>query len=263
VLKGREKPLLVQFASIPLAFSFVVRPTNALSIVGLSLFVAICHRRVLLQYLAWSLVVVVPFVWYNLWLYHAILPPYFSPQKIGATVHLLEGLAGTLISPSRGLLVYSPVFLFAVFGMMLALRRAEGRLLNVILVAVVVTHWFVISSFPDWYGGHCYGPRYFTDVVPFLVYFLVPVFAVLPGSRGARKAALAVAFGLLALVSLFMNGNGAVNGASALWNSSPVDVDNAPGRVWDWTDPQFLRGVVRRQQVSGVPRIDEDNRFRR
>ena len=253
IVKARERPFLVQFASIPLAFSFVIRPTNALSIIALTFFVVVRHRRFFLQYLAWSVVVVVPFVWYNLWLYHAILPPYFSPHKVGATVHLFEGLAGNLVSPSRGLLVYSPVFLLAIYGMVSNLKKAGDRLLDCVLVAIVVAHWFVISSFPDWYGGHCYGPRYFTDVVPFFVYFLIPVLAKLSELRGPRRVALASVFGLLVLVSAFTNGSGAMNRATEFWNSSPVDVDKAPGRVWDWRDPQFLRGIVRRPLTIGNP----------
>jgi len=30
------------------------------------------------------------------------------------------------------------------------------------------------------------------------------------------------------------------------WNSQPVDVDVDPTRIWDWRDPQFLRGLTRR-----------------
>jgi hypothetical protein len=263
LLKAREKPFLAQFACLPLAFSFVIRPTNALPIVGLTLFVAIRHRKYLVRYLAWSMLVVIPFVWYNLWLYHSVLPPYFSPQKVGASVYLLEGLAGSLVSPSRGLFVFCPVLAFSVWGMVLSLKAQTGRLLAALLVGVIVSHWFVISSFPDWYAGHTYGPRYFTDVVPFLVYFLIPVLATLSAARGFRRVALGSVVGLLVLASAFTNGNGAVNKATALWNSSPVDVDEAPGRVWDWTDPQFLRGVVRKDLTIKVPGTQDGDSLRR
>ena len=263
LLQAREKPFLAQYASLPLAFSFVVRPTNALSIIALTIYVVLHHRRYLLQYLAWSLVVVVPFIWYNLWLYHAILPPYFSPHKVGASVHLLEGLAGNLISPSRGLFVFCPVLAFSVWGMVLSLKARSGRLLAALLVGVVVSHWLVISSFPDWYAGHTYGPRYFTDVVPLLVYFLIPVLATLSMPRGFRKMALGSVLGILVLVSAFTNWSGAMNKATALWNSSPVDVDEAPGRVWDWTDPQFLRGVVRKDLTIKVPGTQDGDSLRR
>ncbi len=246
LLKAREKPLFAQFASLPLAYSFVVRPTNALSVVALTLFVAIRYRKYLLPYLGWSLIVVVPFVWYNLWLYHSVLPPYFSPHKVGASVHLLEGLAGNLVSPSRGLFVFCPVLLFSVWGVVLALKARTSRLLTAFLVGVVVLHWLVISSFPDWHGGHSFGPRYFADVVPYLTYFLVPVLVWFSEARKALRGWLLALLVLVAALSLLINLSGAVNRATYLWNSVPTDIDKSPRRLWDWTDLQFMRGIARR-----------------
>jgi hypothetical protein len=253
LLKARERPFLVQFASLPLAFSFVIRPTNAVSIIALTLYVVLRNRRYLGQYLAWSLVVVVPFVWYNLWLYHAVLPPYYSAHKVGATVHLLEGLAGNLVSPSRGLFIFCPVLAFSVWGMVLSFKGRKDRLLESLLVCVLVSHWLVISSFPDWHGGHSFGPRYFADMVPYLVYFLVPALAWLAGRRSALRSWLMSVFVLLVLASFFINLSGAVNRATYLWNVDPVNVDSAPSRLWDWTDLQFLRGIVRRPLASATP----------
>jgi len=245
-LKAGERQHLIQYLSIPLAYAFVIRPTNAIAFVAFTAFVIVRHRRYLLRYAAWSLVVAVPFVWYNLWLYGTVVPPYFSPQKVGATGHLLEGLAGNLVSPSRGLLVYAPVLAFSVWGAVLKLREGRDRVLDLTLVSIVVVHWLVISSFPDWYGGHCYGPRYFTDVIPYPVYFLVPVIAQLARLRGVLKAGLVSLFTLCVLASLFANGIGAVSRTTEFWNSSPVDIDEAPQRAWDWSDPQFLRGIRQR-----------------
>lgn len=243
LLMARKRPFLAQFASLPLAYSFVIRPTNALSIVGLTLYVAVRHRRYLLQYLAWSMLAVVPFVWYNLWLYHSPIPPYFSPHKVGASAHLLEGLAGNLVSPSRGLFVFCPVLAFSIWGMVLSLGVRHDRQLSLILIGIVISHWFVISSFPDWHGGHGFGPRYFTDVMPFLVYFMIPVLAWLSEKRGRGRNWLLSLFVLLAATSLAIHLNGAVNKATYLWNSVPTDIDKTPRRLWDWTDLQFMRGV--------------------
>jgi len=61
LLVARRRPEVAQFASLPLAFSYVQRPTNAISIVLLTCYVAIHHRKQLLRYLLWSLVVAIPF----------------------------------------------------------------------------------------------------------------------------------------------------------------------------------------------------------
>jgi hypothetical protein len=28
-----------------------------------------------------------------------------------------------------------------------------------------------------------------------------------------------------------------------IWNSHPNNIDHHPDRIWQWKDPQFLRGV--------------------
>jgi hypothetical protein len=180
-----------------------------------------------------------------LWLYHSILPPYFSPHRVGASVHLLEGLAGNLVSPARGLFVFCPALAFSVYGIVRSLRSKGDHLLEFFLAGTIVAHWLVISSFPHWYGGHSYGPRFFADVVPYLVYFLIPVLARLAGARGALRSWLILLFALLGLASFLINLNGAVNKATYRWNSMPTDIDKSPRRLWDWTDLQFLRGIVK------------------
>jgi hypothetical protein len=246
VLRAREKPFLVQYASVPLALSFIIRPTNALSIIALTLFVALRHRGYLARYLVWGLAVAIPFLAYNVSIYHAVVSPYYLPQRVGAGVHFLEALAGNLVSPSRGLFTFSPVLAFSICGMALGLRSQKDRLLDFSLFAVIILHWLAVSSYPHWYGGYSFGPRFSADMVPYLVYFLVPVLQRLSRMHGVGKATLSAALALSVAASFLIHLSGAVNRGTVLWNSTPVDVDEAPWRVWDWNDPQFLRGVLRK-----------------
>jgi hypothetical protein len=99
-------------------------------------------------------------------------------------------------------------------------------------VAVIGAHWILISIFSHWWAGHSYGPRLFTDVLPYAVYFLVR-----PVEARRRGAFLAVA----AAISVFVHARGSISHATHAWNDGPPDVDAAPARVWDFRDPQFLR----------------------
>src|SRR5262249_10724619 len=159
---------------LPLAFSFVIRPTNAVPIAVLSLLVLVEHRRYALPYFLWMLPVAAPFLLFTLTVYHSALPPYYGADKIGRVGSFLEALAGTLVTPSRGLFVYSPIFLFSIYGAWLALGRRGPRLAWA-LAAIVVGHWLALASFPIWWGGHSFGYRLFSDMVPYLTYFLIPV----------------------------------------------------------------------------------------
>ena len=78
-----------------------------------------------------------------------------------------EGLLGVLVSPSRGLFVYSPVLLFPAAGLLLWLVRRRGGLLAWAAVAVAAGVG-TIAQFAVWWGGHSFGPRLLSDVLPAL-----------------------------------------------------------------------------------------------
>ena len=247
---ARERPRVIQLVGLPLAFSYVIRPMNAIPIVLLSLFVLVEHRRYFLPYLLWTLPVAVPFVWYALSVYHSVLPPYYAVGKVGHAGSFAEALAGTLLSPGRGLFVFSPVFVLSIYGGWLALRRG-GERLDRVLVAIILLHWIVLSSFPIWGGGHSFGYRLFSDMVPYLTYFLIPVIAAIPTLSGRRRAVFTATFACLIAVSFAINYRGANTRAVYRWNSEPVNVDLQPSRVWDWHDPQFMREMWRTAPSTG------------
>jgi hypothetical protein len=246
---ARRRPWLVQFAGPPLALACVIRPTNAIPAVVLSAFVLIAHRRRVVPYALWMLPIAIPAVGFTLSIYHSVLPPYYAPGKIGHGGTFATALVGTVASPNRGLFVFSPILLLSVYGAWLKLRR-DRDLLDGALVVIVLLHWLAVASFPIWWGGHSFGYRLLSDMVPYLVYFLIPVIARFPALSGPRRAALTTAVGVLVAISFAINFRGANTRAVYRWNSEPVNVDTVPSRVWDWRDPQFLRelrpGAARR-----------------
>ena len=248
VLLARQKPRLIQFASIPLAFSYAVRPSNSIAVLLLTIFVLIQYREYFWRYLLWAMTIAVPFLLFNVAIYDSLLPPYFQPAPDYS--HFLEALAGNLISPARGLFVLSPILLFSIGGLILRIRENRWDRLDYFLLAIIFLHWIGISSLPGWWAGHSFGPRYMTDMIPYFMYFLIPVVGQI-SQLNVRKVALAsvgklafaaVFYGLIA-ISFFVHYQGATDSDVWAWNSKPVDIDLQPGRVWDWDDMQFLRGV--------------------
>ena len=112
-----------------------------------------------------------------------------------------------------------------------------------ILAVILVLHWLSISAFKHWWGGHSFGPRLFSDMVPFFIYFLIPVVERIPKKRAGGKALLICAFAILTAAGFFIHCRGANSYAVYTWNNEPVDVDQSPARIWDYTDIQFLRGI--------------------
>jgi hypothetical protein len=218
----------------------VIRPTNAIPLVVLSGVVLVRHPRRFAPYALWMLPVAIPAAAFTVAVHHTVLPAYYAPGKIGHGTTFLPALVGTLVSPSRGLFVFSPVLVLSVYGAWLKLRR-DRDLLDAALATIVLAHWIALSSFPIWWGGHSFGYRLFSDMVPYLVYFLIPVFAEVGGMPRRPRAVWTAAVAVLVAISFGINYRGASTRVVYRWNSEPVNVDSAPSRLWDWSDPQFLR----------------------
>jgi hypothetical protein len=102
-----------------------------------------------------------------------------------------SGHLGLLVSPAKGLLVFTPVAVIAVAGMARAYRRGE-RWLVTTLGAAAVAHWIVVGRWAEWHGGESWGPRLLTDALPLLFLFLPEGLDVAP-RPGLALAGLSVA----------------------------------------------------------------------
>jgi hypothetical protein len=249
LVRADRVPSSAAWAGPFVALSYVMRPTNSLAVVGLTLLVLLRHRRQLLPYLGLALLVALPFCLYNLSVYDSVFPPYYRAARIlpASGALWLEALTGNLVSPARGLLIYSPVFLFSAYGLWLELRAGGARVRALVIAGIVVAHWIAVSSFPHWWGGHSNGPRFMTDMTPYLCYFLVPVVERVRATWAApvHRRGLGLALAACAAFSLFTHLRSATSWDVYHWNGSPaaLDVDRHPERLWDLRDVPFLRGL--------------------
>jgi hypothetical protein len=238
-LLAREEPSRIRFAglALALALAFTVRPSNAISAAVFTLYVAVHYRRYLVSFVGGALPVAMAFFAYNLVVKHSLIPLYLGmPSRVAA----LPGAAMHLFSPSRGLLIFTPVFLFSVAGIVLAWRMRWCWPLTPYLVAIILLHTALIVTF---WPGHSYGPRYFADITHLLTLFLIPAILYWRAMRRPARTLAAGVFLLLAAWGVFAHGRGATSIAANQWSALPVNVDQAKWRVWDWHDPQFLRGL--------------------
>lgn len=100
----------------------------------------------------------------------------------------LEGVAGLLVSPGRGLLVFTPFLLFLPLLYLRTLRDRPHHLLTLFLTGGVLLQILLYAP-SDWRAGFSYGPRFLTDALPILVWMIAPVLASL--ERKGRIAFLA------------------------------------------------------------------------
>jgi hypothetical protein len=152
----------------------------------------------------------------------------------GWATPLVQGLSGLLVSPSRGLFVYSPVLLFSLVGAALAWRRGEALLFRYVSVAVVLEVLFY-SKWRTWWGGWSYGPRLLADLTPLLTLLMIPFFRRMQHARFVRPA-----FYGLAALSIAIHAMGAF--APASW--SP-DVGEPSRRLWSWSEGELMHSACR------------------
>lgn len=221
-------------AGLVAALSVVNRP-QTVTLAALALvFVAVHAPRSLLYYAAPPLLAGAGLAVYNYRIFSTALGGYGSLSHFDGS--LVEGVTGLLVSPNRGLLVFTPIMVFALWGAVRVWRVAAPPWLRWLGVAVLA-HVLVHGLFREWWAGYTYGPRYFCDVLPalalFLVYGLVPY---------VRVRAIAAVAALLAAYGVAVQAIGAY-AADDAWNRAPRPLESDPGRVWDWADLQIARSI--------------------
>lgn len=253
ILRGPQNKWRMFFISALLGFSYVVRPTNSLSVFFLTLYILLNYRKSLVFYFTGLLIPISILVIDSLRVYHSALPPYYLPQRLGANLNFFNALLANLISPNRGIFISTPIFLVSVFGIYLMVRN--GRMvLNSIepyLAIILITHWITISAFDNWYGGWSLGPRFFTDMTPYLVFFLIPV---LEENRLWSLQGWKIVFGAALVLSTLVHFRYVTSTYPMMWNGKPIAIVDAPERVWDLSDLQLLRGTCADKLEGKAPK---------
>jgi hypothetical protein len=154
-------------------------------------------RRLRLMFVAAAALPLAAMLLYNFGVAGNMLGGYGLIGKAAFFSHeLLPGVAGLLFSPTRGLLVFSPFLLFLVFAGRYLPRSREERFLTAAMIAAVALQIMLYAK-ADWRGGLSWGPRYMTDLLPFLIWMLVPVVSAL---RGVLRISFLVAVGASILI---------------------------------------------------------------
>ena len=250
--RGRWPSRPVLLATV-LCWAFFTRPLSAIPLAGVGVYLLWTDRGAAVRYGAACTAWLVGMVAYSMAFLGRPLPTYYLALSSADSFRLenaVVGLAGLLLSPSRGLLVFVPSVLFVAYLLVRYRRRLPFRPLVLLALAVVAVHTLLVSGWTMWWGGHSYGPRLLSDVVPWLLLLgLAGVRGMLDGGdrdrQGSGLARFApigerLAGAALLTLSVAINGRGALAWETHEWNAVPFDVDVRTERLWDWSDPQFL-----------------------
>ncbi|HEX5069094.1 MAG TPA: hypothetical protein VFV78_02675 [Vicinamibacterales bacterium] len=233
----------IWMGALGLGLAVVARQQTAplVGLLGLGLLARVGWQRALppLAFAVGLLGILLAFQWH--WFGH-VLGAVPMLESLHPEVHAVTGTistepwigaAGLLISPSRGLLIFSPVVLVALLGIPGALRTLPYHGIGWALGGSLALY-LVYAAYTVWWGGHSYGPRYLLD----FVLFLTPPAAVALDT--VLRPRWAQALCVLALAwSIVAAGTGAFLADD--WNTKPAEVDTHHERLWDWRDSEIPR----------------------
>jgi hypothetical protein len=242
--------LRLALAGLATAVLFTCRMMDFLFAAAIVVWLAWKHRRALFWFLPAPMIGGLVLLAYNLWFFGTILGGQARLEEFHSMFHgvsgiwstnALDGALGTLFSPNRGLLVFSPwiVVAIATLAVPSVRRRLAVHSLIAVLLASLVPYLLILSKYSVWWGGQCFGPRYWTDVVPlFAILFAFGLDWMLPRSRVmVFISAMTIVFSVaVQVIGAFC--------FPSTWNAQPRPVDLHHERLWDWRDTELSRCLL-------------------
>jgi hypothetical protein len=223
---GLRQRRFVGVAGLPLMGMVVCRPTDALIALPILAYVGRHY---------FSLPPILLLLGYNYYYFGSFSATGYGPSLADPTSFwwkssLVDGLLWVLVSPHRGLFIYSPILLLSIVGIVLVWKHRDP-LLQYISIAPLLVILFYAKL--NWWGGWSYGPRYMADIAPLLSLYLFPVL-----EMAQRRAFLKWLIAPLVLVSIAMHTIGAF-GYDSSWEVTLVDRADVD-RFWSWADAPFM-----------------------
>jgi hypothetical protein len=254
-------------AGLALAGAVAMRPTNAVVLVLATILVLWkAPGRSRVAYVVGALAVFIPWTLITAHAYGTPLQPYLDQNKVGLSSTFFESLAAQLVSPSRGLLVFSPIVLVAVVGVIIAQRRRSLTALEMLSALAIPCSLVAIALFPVWWAGTSFGPRFMTETLPFFFVLSIPFVDWIVAWRAERPAHRPLTYRIavigavvLLACSVLVNAQGGLLRSTICWNlktQSVASVDSDPARVWSWSNPQFVYGLhaIRSEGLHAINR---------
>jgi hypothetical protein len=236
VVAGVTAATLVCCRPIDLAFAAVT-----------AIWVMIRHPRWLIWFLPPAAAIAAALIGYNRAYLGAAGGYYSTFDAATFGTPWYEGLQGTLLSPSHGLFVFSPWTMVAFAYLPFALFQLRRAMLLPWLLATLGAHALLISTFSCWWAGLCFGPRYWTEVIPLLAI----VFGMALHWAKRRCKPIFVLSLLLIVFSAGVEILGTFVYPSS-WQDPPPDFDGTTHRFFDWSDTELTRCLVENRAYRAV-----------
>lgn len=172
----RRQASYILWSGLVAGLAFIVRPQLALLAVGIAILLALRWRKLALPFVVTTAVIVASFSLFTQLTSGVWLPSYYLPQRLEGGSFWVA-FAGNMVSPGRGLLVFTPILLI---GILVAYNwrslTRDDRALVLLGFGCMIAHWIAISRFPHWWSSrHFCGARPRVHLVPHRSGALQPV----------------------------------------------------------------------------------------
>ncbi len=251
LLPKRPSRRRLALAGASTALMVACRPIDLVFAAAIALWVLTHQRRPeRLAFFAPAIAGAVALSFYNIWFFDTLTGGYAQIEQMHPWAHgtrgtftgsLLTGGAGTLFSPSHGLFIYSPWVALALGTLVVPTVRSRlrGWSLGSWLTLALLPYFVLLATYSCWWGGHCFGPRFWNDAVPL---FAPPLGFALSWSWPRHRLWL---LSLLSSVILaFVIQSLGFLCYPSTWHGRPTNADRDHRRLWDWSDNELTRGLA-------------------
>ena len=230
-------PVTAYLAGGLLFVAFACRPTAALFALAVGVYVLYVDRFAALRLGLGFGVGLALLAVFSLSEYGQVVPPYYQAGRLGSET-FATALVGNLVSPSRGVLVLSPFLLLVIVGAIHWRRQVIRDRWFLFGSAWALLHGLTVSSYHLWWGGWCFGNRFFADAMP--AWWLMALVVARQAQRTLGRRALvyaATTAGCLTLAAVWIH---SVQGLYNTWTSTWCQDGTYVRHLFDWRHPQWL-----------------------
>ncbi|MBD2127325.1 hypothetical protein NDI39_01240 [Microcoleus sp. ZQ-A2] len=248
--REKSKIIILIIAGVFCGLLPIIRPTSTLFLVAALLYSFTIYRGSSF-FLILGMASAIPGLLWNLHYFGKLIGGYsIISHFYSFTVKtFVEASLGTLISPSRGIFVFSPIILYSIFGAykVFQFRAYKDEKLMGIMTLAVFGLFFSYCFYTFWWAGYCYGPRFMTDILPVTCYLINYYIDDLSNTsnpfrnqRFIDKSKILLFF-FMVMISFFVQIVGAFGEKGLYWSISPLKLEQYQSRLWHVKDNQIER----------------------
>ncbi len=249
--RKNSKIVILIIAGIFCGFLPIIRPTSTLFLVSALLYSLVVYRFYSI-FLILGTASAIPGLLWNFYYFGNFIGGYSSisvPLYSFTGKTFVEASLGTLISPSRGIFIFSPIILYSFLGAykVFKLRAYKDEKLIGIMTLAALGLFFSYCFYIFWWAGYCYGPRFMTDILPVSCYLINYYIDDLSKplnpfhNQGFIDKFKRLLFLLMVIISLFVQIVGAFGEKGLYWSIYPLKIEQYTSRLWHVKDNQIER----------------------